>query len=222
MTMPNSSLSYSDVPLFEQIGAQELTALLRCLHGRERSYKKGEILIMDQDHVQQVGVVLSGSVHMLKEDIWGNQTLFGYIGPGQLVGEMFAVQRRASAYVSFVAASDARVLFLDAAHIIHDCPNRCAFHSQLVTNFFDQLGRKGVSLMEKIEVSSRPSLREKILAYLSMQAQKQDSRYITLPLNRTELADFLGVNRSAMTRELSAMRRDGLIDFDGNAFVLRE
>lgn len=215
-------LDYPDVPLFRNIAEPDLRSMLRCLRGHEKQFKKGEILIMDEDHVQYVGVVLSGCVHMLKEDIWGHQTLFAYINPGQLMGEIFAVQREKNAYVSFVAATDARVLFISAENIIHDCPNRCAFHGQLVTNFFDQLGQKGVSLMEKIEVSSRPSLREKILAYLSMQAQKQGSRCVTLPLNRTELAGFLGANRSAMTRELSAMRREGLIDYERNTFLLKK
>ena len=220
--MQKKVLEYTDVPLFANIAEDNLRTMLRCLHGHEKHYKKGEILLMDEAHVQYVGVVLSGCVHMLKEDIWGRQTLFAYIDPGQLMGEMFAVQREPNSYVSFVAATDAQVLFLSAEHIIHDCPNRCAFHGQLVTNFFDLLGQKGVSLMEKIEISSQPSLREKILAYLSMQAQKQASRYLTLPLNRTELADFLGVNRSAMTRELSAMRREGLIDYEHNTFMLRK
>lgn len=218
--MQKKTLGYTDVPLFAGIEETQLRAMLRCLHGHEKQYKKGEILLMDEDHVQYVGVVLSGCVHMLKEDIWGHQTLFAYVSPGQLIGEMFAVQREPNSYVTFVAATDARVLFISAANIIHDCPNRCAFHSRLVTNFFDLLGQKGVHLMEKIEVSSRPTLREKILAYLSMQAQKQESRYITLPLNRTELADFLGVNRSAMTRELAAMRQEGLLDFDKDTFML--
>ena len=220
--MQKKALDYTDVPLFAHISEDDLRTMLHCLHGHEKQYKKGEILITGQDHVQHVGVVLSGCIHMLKEDIWGNQTLFAYINPGQLMGEMFAVQHESNAFVSFVAAADSRVLFLRADNIIHDCPNRCAFHGQLVTNFFDQLGQKGVSLMEKIEVSSRPSLREKILAYLSMQAQKQDSRYITLPLNRTELADFLGVNRSAMTRELAAMRREGLLDYERDTFLLKK
>ena len=220
--MQKKALDYSDIPLFQGIEADKLRSLLRCLLGHEKQYKKGEILLMDEDHVPYVGVVLSGCVHMRKEDIWGNQTLFAYINPGELMGEMFAVQREQNSYVSFVAATDARVLFISAEHIIHDCPNRCAFHSRLVTNFFDLLGRKGVHLMEKIEVTSRPSLREKILAYLSMQAQKQESRYITVPLSRTQLADFLGANRSAMTRELAAMRREGLLDFDGDTFMLKQ
>ena len=199
--MKQTNLSYTDIPLFSGIAEENLRAMLRCLHAHEKAFKKGEILIMDRDHVQQVGVVLSD--------------------PGQLMGEMFAVQHEPSAYVSFVAAEDTRVLFLRVDNIIHDCPNRCAFHGRLVTNFFDLLGRKGVSLMEKIEVSSRPSLREKILAYLSMQAQKQESRYITLPLNRTEMASYLHANRSAMTRELSEMQAEGLIEFDGNTFVIK-
>ena len=86
---------------------------------------------------------------------------------------------------------------------------------------FDLLGHKNIQLMEKIDILSKNTLREKILAFLSKQAQQQDSKYILLSLSRTEMANYLCINRSAMIRELSAMRDDGLIDFDKNTFILR-
>ncbi|MBR6430105.1 MAG: Crp/Fnr family transcriptional regulator [Oscillospiraceae bacterium] len=212
---------YRELALFDQLEEKNLRTILHCLHSYEKTYRKGEFLIMDQDHVRHIGIVLEGTVQMLKQDLWGNQTLFAYINPGQLLGEQFAVQKEPNSYVSFVAATDVRVLIMTASNIIHSCPNRCPFHHQLTENMFDLLGKKSVSLMEKIEVSSKPSLREKLQAYLSIQAQKQNARYITVPLNRTQLAAYLGVNRSAMTRELAAMQREGLVEFDKNTFVLK-
>ena len=114
------------------------------------------------------------------------------------------------------------MLFVSAWNVIHCCPSQCTFHEQLTRNMFDILGQRSIRLMERIEISSKPSLREKILAYLSMQAQKQDSRYITLPLGRIELANYIGANRSALTRELASMREDGLIDYDKNTFRILE
>lgn len=209
-------------PVFQDIGGDDLDAMLRCLGSFSRTYEKGEFIILDQDEVPSVGVVLQGTVHMCKEDIWGNQTLLAYLNQGELFGETFALQKTPRSYVSFLAATDCRVLFLSSEHILHPCERSCLFHHRLTENLFDLLGKKNVQLMEKIEVTSKLTLREKILTYLSLQAQKQGSKYITLPLRRTEMARFLSVNRSAMTRELSAMRDEGLIDYDKNTFVLKK
>ena len=208
-------------PLFEGIQDHELTSLLGCLHHYVRSYDKGTFILLDQDHVQHVGLVRRGTVHMLKEDLWGNQTLLGYMGPGELFGETFALSKESKSYVSFMAATDVEVQFMTLQNILHPCPRQCPFHSLLVQNMFHLIGEKNVRLMERIEVASKSSLREKILAYLSLQAQRQDSRYITLPLSRSEMASYLQANRSAMIRELSAMKSEGLIDFHGNTFVLK-
>ncbi len=209
---------YMSNPLFENITADHLRAMLDCLHSYTRNYKKGEVIIMEEDSIRYIGIVLSGTVHMMKEDIWGRQTLLTYIPENEIFGEAFAVQKNPDSSVSFIAASNTSVLFVAAWNIIHCCPSQCNFHEQLTRNMFDLIGRRSIRLMERIEISSKPSLREKILAYLSMQAQKQDSRYFTLPLGRIELANYIGANRSALTRELAAMRKEGLIDYDRNTF----
>ncbi len=220
--MPEKSIPYTKIALFDGIAAADLEALLSCLKNFVCTYKKGSFLLLDQGQVQHVGIVLSGAVHMLKEDVWGNQTLVTYLGPGELFGESFALQKNTKSHASFLAAQDTRVLFLSLQNLLHPCPKHCPFHILLTTNMFHLLGEKTVQLLEKIEVTSKGSLREKILAYLSLQAQKQESKYITVPLSRTEMAQFLQSNRSAMTRELAAMRDEGLIDFDGDTFVLKK
>ena len=177
---------------------------------------------MEKDSIRYIGIVLTGTVHMMKEDIWGRQTMMTYMSANDIFGESFAVQKKPDSYVTFIAGTDTSVLFVAAWNVIHCCPSQCAFHEQLTRNMFDLLGQRSIRLMERIEISSKPSLREKILAYLSMQAQKQDSRYITLPLGRIELANYIGANRSALTRELAAMREDGLIDYDKNTFRILE
>lgn len=215
-------IDYSRIPLFSGISDENLKILMMCLHSFEKSFHKGEIIIMDREQVHYVGVVLKGRVNMFKDDIWGNRTLLSYTEEGDMFGESFAVQKETMSYVTFAAASDTDVLFIAAWNVVHNCPKGCSFHTQLTQNMFDLVGQKTVRLMEKIEISSKASLREKILAYLSMQAQKQHSRYIELPIGRTELAAYLGANRSALTRELNAMRSDGLIDFDRNTFVIKD
>ena len=211
-------IPFRQIPLFAHITDSEIKTLLHCMQSRERSYKKNEIIILEEEHIRMIGIVLAGRVHMIKEDMWSNKTLLAYMQEGELFGETFAVKEDITSHVSFVAATDVLVLFIPASNIIHQCPNMCAFHTTLSENMFHLLGRKNLQLMEKIEITSKSSLREKILAYLSMLAQKQRSTYVISPLSRTELAEYLGSNRSAMTRELTAMRSDGIIDYDGNCF----
>ena len=208
-------------PIFNGVENKDREALLSCLKIYSRAYRKGEYIRLEHDNIQDVGIVLKGSVHMLKEDVWGHQTLLAYMGPGELFGETFALLHEQASHVSFLAAAETKVLFLPADHVLNPCKNHCPFHETLSRNFLLLLGKKNLRLMEKIEISSKSSLREKILAYLSIQAQKQGSKYIKIPLNRTEMASYLHANRSAMTRELADMQAEGLIEFDRNTFVIK-
>ncbi len=215
-------IPYEQIPLFDGIKEEELNQLLYCMKGYNHSFSKGEIIILEQEKVQYIGIVLSGIVNMIKEDIWGEQTLLTYMNKGELFGENFAVQKSSNSAVTFIASTKVEVLFLPASNIIHVCPKNCSFHARLTQNMFNLLGQKSVSLINKIEICSKPTIREKILAYLSLIAQNQRSRYITVPTNRSQMAEYLGVNRSAMTRELSKMQQEGIIDFDKNTFTIKK
>lgn len=215
-------IDYQRIPLFENISPEDLQKLLMCIGSFKKEYQKGESIILEKDTVPYIGIVLYGSVHIIKEDIWGNRTLLAYIKEGELFGENFAVTKVQESSVSFSAASDTKVLFLAAKSIIHTCPNSCHFHARISENMFHLLGIKSISFMNKLEIMGKTSIREKILAYLSMLSQQQNSRYVETPLSRTELADYLSINRSAMTRELSNMKTEGLIDFDKNTFIIKE
>ena len=208
-------------PIFNGVENKDREALLSCLKIYSRAYRKGEYIRLEHDNIQDVGIVLKGTVHMLKEDVWGHQTLLAYMGPGELFGETFALLHEQASHVSFLAAAETKVLFLPADRVLNPCKNHCPFHETLSRNFLLLLGKKNLRLMEKIEISSKSSLREKSLAYLSIQAQKQGSKYIKIPLNRTEMASYLHANRSAMTRELADMQEEGLIEFDRNTFVIK-
>ena len=219
--MSESVIPYNQIPLFEGLNDRELNELFHCMHTFVRKYQKGQVIIIEDENIINVGIVLCGTVHMLKYDYWGNQTMLAYMNEGELFGETFAVQKLNNSHVSFVAASNCQVLFFMAANIIHTCERGCPFHHKLAENMFNLLGKQSVKLMERIEVASKSTLREKILAYLSMQAQRKNKNRFVIPLNRSELADFLDANRSSMTRELSAMKDEGLIDFEKNEFILK-
>jgi CRP-like cAMP-binding protein len=214
-------IDYNDIPLFEGIHPDNLNRLLICIKSFKKDFEKGETIIMEKDKVPYIGIVLFGNVHLLKEDIWGNSSLLSYVGPGELFGENFAVSVEQESSVTFVAVEKTRVLFLAASKIIHTCENACSFHARIAENMFHLLGQKSISYMNKLEIMSKDSIRGKLMAYISMLAQQQKSKYIKAPLSRTQLADYLSINRSAMTRELGKMRDEGMIDFDRNTFVIK-
>ena len=167
-----------------------------------------------------MGVVLTGAVDMIKEDIWGNRTMLVRSYPEDIFGETFACGEDTLSVVTFVAAEDTKVLFLSFCRVMHTCTHACRFHQTLVENMVRLIARKNRELMRKIEVVSKRTIRDKLLAYLSLQAQTQDSPYFDIPLGRVELAEYLCVDRSALTRELAKMKEEGILDYDRNSFRL--
>ena len=127
--MEETRISFRQIPLFAHITDSEIKTLLHCMQSRERAYKKNEIIILEEEHIRMIGIVLSGRVHMIKEDMWSNKTLLAYMQEGELFGETFAVQEDSTSHVSFVAATDVSILFIPASNIIHQCPNMCSFHT---------------------------------------------------------------------------------------------
>lgn len=204
--------------LFENIRPEERSAMLGCIGYHINRYAKGEAAHLEGENLKHIGLVLSGSVDMVKEDLWGNRTMLVRSGRGELFGETFACGEDNLAVVSFLVSEDAEILFLPFNRVMHSCTMACRFHHQLIENMVHIIAKKNRDLMRKIEVVSKRTIREKILTYLSLQAQIQDSRYFEIPLGRMELAEYLCVDRSALTRELAKMKDEGLIDYDRNCF----
>lgn len=206
------------IPLFQGIKTEQLSAMLNCLGSFTRTYKKGELLSLSHEKVKNIGLVLSGTVHMIKEDVWGDKTILAIMKEGELFGETFVCGSMPESTVTFQAAENSKILYLSFHKVLHSCTNACMFHHRLIENMVKLIADKNGQLLEKVEVVSKKTLRNKILSYLSMQSQHHGSNYFEIPLGRVELAQYLCVDRSALTRELSTMREDGLIDFDKNTF----
>ena len=173
-----------------------------------------------EEDVKHIGIVLDGYVDMIKEDHWGNKSLLLRLGKNEMFGETFACGEDSLSVVTFVAPYGAKVLLIPFCRVMHNCANACAFHQKLIENMVKVIAGKNRDLMRKVEVISKRTIREKLLAYLSLQAQTQDSPYFDIPLGRAELAEYLCVDRSALTRELAKMREEGILDFDRNSFRL--
>ena len=211
-------MSKTNSALFDGIKAEDRKAMLGCIGYHIAAFRKGEIIAFEQEHIRHVGVVLSGSVDMIKEDIWGNKTMLVRSCKDEVFAETFACGQDNLSVVTFMVSKDAKILFLPFDRVMRSCTMACQFHHQLVENMVHIIANKNRDLMRKVEVVSKRTIREKLLAYLSIQAQAQASRYFEIPLGRVELAEYLCVDRSALTRELAKMKEEGLIDYHRNCF----
>ncbi len=207
-----------NTPLFDGILPMDLETMLGCIGYHTAAYEKGEIVSFEAENLRHIGIVLSGAVDMIKEDLWGNRTMLVRMRKNELFGETFVCGLNTTSVVTFAVSENAQILFLPFDRVMNSCTNTCVFHHRLIENMVRVIAAKNLELMRKVEVVSKKNLREKILAYLSLQAQLNDSRYFEIPLGRIELADYLCADRSALTRELSRMRDEGLIDYDKNMF----
>lgn len=210
----------AQVPLFRGIHQNQLSEMLRCLNAKTYGYQKGEIILLEGQPVSSVGAVLSGQVQVIKEDFAGNRNILAEIGPGGLFAESYACVRSGSLPVTVVSTTESEILWLDYTRVVTTCPSACRFHTQLVENMLTILASKNILLSQKIEHVSKRTTREKLLAYFSDQAAMHGSGEFDIPFSRQELADYLCVDRSAMSNELGRMRKDGILQFRFNHFRL--
>ena len=207
-------------PLFDGIKPSDMKPMLHCISYHVATYAKGEIIAFEGENLKHIGIVLSGSVDMVKEDLWGNKTMLIRTRQSELFGETFACGNDNLSVVTFVVSEDATVMFMPFSRVMHSCTMACEFHHRLLENMVKLIALKNRNLIQKIDVVSKRTIREKLLAYLSILAQQQNTRYVESPLGRVELAEYLCVDRSALTRELAKMKDDGLIDYDKNCFKI--
>ena len=201
-------------PLFRDIAPADLASLLDCLDARERAYEKGAWLLRRGERTDRLGLVLSGTVHILREDFWGSRSIVGLAGPGEIFADAYALAGE-PLEVSVLAASDARVLFLRVETALTGC-------GQLTRNLTALLAEKNLTLTRKMRHMARRTTREKLLSYLSAQALRSGGPELDLPMDRQQLADYLAVDRSAMSAALGKLRDEGVLEFRKNHFRLLE
>lgn len=201
-------------PLFRNISPADLASLLDCLDARERAYEKGAWLLRRGERTDRLGLVLSGTVHILREDFWGSRSIVGLAGPGEIFAESYALAGE-PLEVSVLAASDARVLFLRVETALTGC-------GQLTRNLTALLAEKNLTLTRKMRHMARRTTREKLLSYLSAQALRSGGPEFDIPMDRQQLADYLAVDRSAMSAALGKLRDEGVLEFRKNHFRLLE
>lgn len=204
--------------LFSGIEGTERESLMACLQAVLRRYKKGEMVLSAGD-APAVGLITSGAVQVVAEDPMGNRTIIGRMEAGDIFGEAFACAGAEHMPFSVEAAADSDVMLIDVKKILATCPTACPFHSRLIENLMAILARKNILLSAKIRHLSRRTTRDKLLSYLLEQAREAGSRSFSIPFNRQELADYLCVDRSAMSSELSRLRAECVLDYEKNEFT---
>lgn len=209
-----------ECPLFDRIGDESLKEMLGCLNAKERSYKKGDVVFAEGDKAKYLGIVLEGSVQLVRVDYYGNRSILTNIEPPQLFGEAFACAGMKSLPVDAVAATDTRILLLDAQRIARPCGNACPCHGQTILNLLHIVAKKNLVLHQKIEITSKRSTREKLMTYLLLQAKNAKSHTFTVPYDRQELADYLEVDRSGLSAEISKLRNEKVLECRRSTFTL--
>ena len=206
--------------LFERIPEKDLLRSLNCLCAQVLHYQKDNIILHQGVPAKFFGVILSGCVHITSSDAYGNHTLITELQKGDLFGETFACAGLSAIPASVTAASDCIILLLEHARVIAGCQNGCMAHSMLVTNLMRSLAQKNLQLTQKLGILSRRSIHNKLSAYLLLQQKNAGSSRFTIPYDRQQLADYLCIDRSAMSAELSKMKKAGLIACRKNEFEI--
>lgn len=216
-------MNFSSLPptaLFRGISQEELQTMLHCLQAVEKTYARGEMIFCCGQTTRKLGLVLSGSVMIQRDDLWGKSSLIGRVETGQIFGEIYACIPGEPMLVNVIAAEKAKVLFLDIQRVMQVCSNACAFHHTMVTNLLQIVAQKNLQLSRRILYTAPKTIRGRLLTFLSDQVQEAGSCTVTIPFSRQQLADYLGVDRSALSAELSKMQKDGILTYEKNTFHL--
>lgn len=207
--------------LFSGVSEDELTAILSCLKAESRDFPKDAFLLRAGDTAESIGLVLSGSVLVIQEDIWGNRNILSKAGPGQTFAAAFACAPGSRLNVSVVAEAPVTAMFLNVKRILTVCPSACTHHSRIIRNLLGELAGKNLRFSEKLTHMGQRTTRAKLMSYFSAEAQRLGRYEFDIPFSRQQLADYLGVERSGLSLELGKMRSEGLLDFQKNHFVLK-
>jgi CRP-like cAMP-binding protein len=210
----------SKCPLFDGIRNDELPRMLRCLGAKVEVFDKKYTIFAEGTPARHIGIVLSGKAQISQVDYCGNRSILSHIRPAEVFAEAFACAATASLPITVTASEHSEIMLIECDHILHTCSNHCDFHQRLIYNLMKDLATKTVLFHRRIDITSKRTTREKLLAYLTQEAKEVGSKCFDIPFDRQELANYLEVDRSGLSAEISKLRRDGIIDNKKNHFVL--
>ncbi len=206
--------------LFSGVSDTEISAMLNCLQAKLLTFQKGDYVFREGERIDNITVLVKGKLLVQHDDFWGNRNIVNVIRIGEMFGEAYVAPESGSLLNDVIAEEDSAVIIFDVRRILTVCSTACRFHSMVIQNLFFAISEKNRKLVQKIGHMSKRSTRAKLLSYLSEEAKRQNSSHFTIPFTRQQLADFLCVDRSAMSNELCKMRDEGLLQFAKNQFIL--
>lgn len=206
--------------LFRGVHVTEVDTMLKCLGAFTKQYAKSEVIYHAGEIVDCIGLVLSGSVNITTDDFWGNAGIFNHVCTGEIFAETYAGIPGEALLINVVAAEKTEVLFLNIKKMIITCSNSCGNHNLLIKNLLQITSKRNLELSRRMLHTSSKSIRGRLISYFSEQIAKEGSCQFTIPFNRQQLADYLSVDRSAMSNELSKMKKEGILTFNKNRFEL--
>lgn len=209
---------HQNIELFEGIKEQNMKDMLSCLCAYTKSYKKNEFVVLAGDKFDCLGIVTSGSVNVVKESFYGDRRIMTSVEKNAIFAESMVSAGINISPVSVVAKDDCTILFVPFDKILFTCTNSCSYHNRLIHNLVAILAKKNIALNQKIDYLSAKTTREKIAKYFGDCMNQDKTLTITIPYNRNDLAQYLGVDRSVLSRELSSLKKEGILAFDKNTF----
>lgn len=210
----------SKVALFKDIEKQNIPTMLECLKSQKKSYKKGNYICYEGDNADFIGIILSGDVQIIQEDIDGRRNITATFGTGNMFAEAFVCAGMQYMPVSVFAHTDCDILFIDKKQILNQQYGACSFHTRLTQNLLSIVAKRNIMLSQKLRYLSHKTTAEKLMAYLNDQAKLNNSTEFTIPFDRQALADYLAVDRSAMSAEISKLKKNGVIDTQKSYFKI--
>lgn len=207
-------------PFFTGLNDNEILSILHCVNASKISRPRGSYIFRAGDSTEVMGLVLSGSVLIIQEDLWGHRNILSKCSVGDFFGESYASNPGAVLNISVVAETDCEILFLNVKRLLVSCPTACDHHQKLIRNLVRVLANRILILNNKITHVSKRTTREKLLSYLSSESIRHASLSFDISFDRQQLADFLCVDRAAMSVELSKLQKEGLLKTSRNHFEL--
>ncbi len=212
----------SETNLFKGLSEDDIKKVLPCLRPEEKTYQKNEIILHTGQTTNKIGMVIKGGVNISVVSYWGHGQIFGHVKAGEIFGENYAALPGKELLCDVIAAKNTEVIFFDFSALVTTCQNSCPYHNELILNLIRIAARKNLLFSSRMIHTSSKSIRDRVSSYLSEQATINNSNHFSIPFNRQELADYLNLDRSALSNELSKMRADGLLDFYKNSFELKK
>ena len=208
------------LPIFYNLKNEEIINILNFFNYSKEDFEKNNFIFEIGKPINKIGIILSGEINIIKEDFWGNRNILNKFKSGEIFGEVFALAKVSPNNILVETSQNSKILFLDLTNFSIDNENNSNEILKFLSNIFKISLKKNILFTEKLEHITKKTIREKIISYLSTEALKNRSNSFFIKFDRQELADYLFVERSALSRELSSMKKDGLIEYNKNYFTL--